>query len=184
MPDLSRRSFLGGILAVGTAATLVRSAPLLPRALPMLWGDGLHDDTAALNALLSGGEFEVSREGLALRKAGMILLREGNFLVSDTISIGTEGTTIVGGIFQASPTFREGADMLRMRPGSSGFWVEDICIEGNGRVGHAIRDESLLGGAIISPYISPRHDVTARRARAGSRSGWPSPDLFKVTSSP
>lgn len=149
----SRRSFLGGILAVGAASTVVTPAALLARSVPMLWGDGIHDDTAALNALLSGGEFEVSREGLALRKAGMILLQKGNFLVSDTIGIETEGVTIIHSAFLASPTFREGADMLYMRPNSSGFCLAGLYLDGAGRTGVAIRDESLLGGAVLNPYV-------------------------------
>ena len=150
MPELSRRSFLGGILA---AATLVRPTSVLARPVPMLWGDGLHDDTEALNALLSGGEFEVSREGLALRRAGMILLDKGHFLVSDTIGVETERVTIMGSAFQASPTFREGADILHLRPGSSGFALVGLHIDGANRAGNAILDELFLGGGIISPYV-------------------------------
>lgn len=47
---MKRRDLLLGAFALATAPTLVAAQP----ATMVLWGDGLHDDTAALQALLRG----------------------------------------------------------------------------------------------------------------------------------
>lgn len=77
--DLSRRSFLRGALA---APAVVAAASLMPvRAIerlliPRLWGDGVHDDTAALQAVLDGRPYWYG--GLLMRApAGVVLMPPG-----------------------------------------------------------------------------------------------------------
>lgn len=53
---LTRRHFFFG---VGAAAVAV-SAPISLRQVPFLWGDGVHDDTDALNAFFRGDRVETS----------------------------------------------------------------------------------------------------------------------------
>lgn len=53
--NLHRRSLLTAALAALAAPAIVRADSLMrlpPRRLPVLWGDGLHDDTAALQLLI------------------------------------------------------------------------------------------------------------------------------------
>ena len=60
---MQRRGFLASILAAGFAPAAVGSAVLMPvRQVLRLWGDGIHDDTEALQARLSqGGTFVLPR---------------------------------------------------------------------------------------------------------------------------
>lgn len=74
MIDLSRRSFLGGVLAVTAAMSIpiVRATP----ARPILWADGVHDDTEALNAILSntGLAVDVAYDNVRLTTGGFRML--------------------------------------------------------------------------------------------------------------
>lgn len=55
---LTRRTLLTGLGAIIAAPAIVRASSLMPvkawRTMPMLWGDGVHDDTAALQAFANG----------------------------------------------------------------------------------------------------------------------------------
>lgn len=55
--NLQRRNFLGGLGALLVAPSVVRAASLMPvsnQALGvMLWGDGIHDDTAAIQRMIN-----------------------------------------------------------------------------------------------------------------------------------
>lgn len=54
MIDLSRRGFLRGLAALAATSSIVPPAVALrPPPDPLkIWGDGIHDDTAALQALI------------------------------------------------------------------------------------------------------------------------------------
>lgn len=86
---MNRRSFLKGILAAGVAPYVVTSAGVLmpvrvfASSRPLvLYGDGMHDDTAALQAVLDGKEV-VNLSGLkVLRGEGRLLMLPGTYLVS------------------------------------------------------------------------------------------------------
>ena len=89
MTDLSRRSFLRGVLTVTAGAVL----PAMPAfaAIPVLHGDGFTDDTEALQALFDGRPFRTLdslREGfMAMVDEGVLYLRGGSFAVSKTINV-------------------------------------------------------------------------------------------------
>lgn len=59
MTTLQRRSFLGAMLAAAAAPAIIRASSLMPVSVRRDWftlyGDGVTDDTAAIQALLSGG---------------------------------------------------------------------------------------------------------------------------------
>ena len=55
----SRRLMLGGLLSIGG----VRTLPAIGGVLPILWADGLHNDTVALNAWLRGEPVKLGRFG-------------------------------------------------------------------------------------------------------------------------
>jgi hypothetical protein len=80
--QLSRRSFLGGVLAL-SAATLV--VPRLP--LPRIVGDGIHDDAPGLNALLCGDPVSIEASGITLSSEGNCLIRNGCFRMSGPLHI-------------------------------------------------------------------------------------------------
>lgn len=77
---LTRRGFFFGAGAMALAA----SVPINFIQRPMLWGDGVHDDTEALNAFFRGEKIET--------RAGVItdqeLLAKGIFRVTAPLALG------------------------------------------------------------------------------------------------
>jgi hypothetical protein len=80
--QLSRRSFLGGTLAVVAATTIP-----LTKSLPVIYGDGIRDDTAGLRALFSKMPVDIVGDQLTLVDADHLILRGGTFVISDTIQV-------------------------------------------------------------------------------------------------
>lgn len=105
MTTTTRRGFLGAILAAAAAPAIIKAGSLMPIYVPKpeiltLWGDGIHDDTAALRALIGGKS--VTRAGQLLDPAaGMIFLPTGSYVLSDTLHFTKDTTplTIVGSHF-------------------------------------------------------------------------------------
>lgn len=90
---MQRRSFLSAILAAGAAPMIVKAGVLMPvrveRSL-ILWGDGIHDDTAAMQAWMDGGR--------VLRPDGAVagnLIAASTFLMSETLVL-ADGAHIRG----------------------------------------------------------------------------------------
>lgn len=85
---MDRRGFLRGLFAapaiVAASSLMPVSAKLLLDLPPKLWGDGIHDDTAALQALLDG-----------VRPGGSVNLN-GIYRVTRTLKM-KPGTSLVGG---------------------------------------------------------------------------------------
>ncbi len=60
--SMTRRGFLKAMLVAAAAPAIVRAESLMPIYVPkiivpgdtILWGDGVHDDTMALQALIDG----------------------------------------------------------------------------------------------------------------------------------
>lgn len=86
---MNRRSFLKGVFTVSAVAVV----PMCPSyaAIPILHGDGVSDDTAAIQAMVNG--LPVMVEGEVVHCIGMDLayLRGGRFLVTDTIHVPLNG---------------------------------------------------------------------------------------------
>ena len=91
----TRRGFLGALLAAAMAPAIVKSSSLMPIYVPkiilpqglVLWGDGMHDDTVALQALISGGlVFDALGQKLGERN-GIIHVPSGDFKVNSTIRL-------------------------------------------------------------------------------------------------
>lgn len=92
---LDRRTFLRGALVLTAAAAIPASALKALEAispLPTLCGDGIHDDTAALNALLAGEPFRTADGFVGIAQDGT--LSQCRFLVSDTLHIRRNNVTI------------------------------------------------------------------------------------------
>jgi hypothetical protein len=84
--DVSRRSFLGGILAL----TAVAVAPkVMAEPLPRIVGDGVHDDTAGLQALFDGNPFTADpRYGVQwVELEDGLRLTGGKFRLTETVRI-------------------------------------------------------------------------------------------------
>ncbi len=74
--ELSRRSFLRGLVAVSAAAIV----PALPvhEAWPRIVGDGVHDDADGLQAAIDGKPFTCAKK-LVRRDGYSTIIRDGNF---------------------------------------------------------------------------------------------------------
>jgi polygalacturonase len=96
--DVSRRSFLGGALALSAAVALPGAAFA---AAPTIYGDGIHDDTAGLQAALDGKAFRCVGEAVVRNAGGSIYISGGSYLLSHTLLV-RKDATIYGGHFHAS----------------------------------------------------------------------------------
>lgn|SRR5574343_681600 len=84
--DTSRRSFLRGVLSLGAAAVVLPKVSFLP----VIVGDGIHDDAPGLNALFRGEPVNILADGVRLlRNAANIELSGGKFaLGSPLVALG------------------------------------------------------------------------------------------------
>ena len=90
-----RRGFLGAMLAAAAAPAFVKAGVLMPvrDTRLILWGDGIHDDTQALQAALDG--FSVRVKVLCSGTVISDQLFQGfTAKISDTIHLRREGLTL------------------------------------------------------------------------------------------
>lgn len=116
--DVSRRSFLGGALTIAAASLVPVVAFTDP--VPVLWGDGVHDDAPALQALIDGKPFEVAGSGFIARDFGDDYeLRGGKFLLGCGLHIRENGRagSFVRNTFVAANGFPENDAMIRFHHG-------------------------------------------------------------------
>ena len=113
-PEISRRSFLGGVLALTAAA----SVPVIRTTsnLPIIVGDGINDDADGLNALFRGDPVKIRAEGVR-RTGGHIMINKGFFLLSRKLEIVNDITLENSGFFH-TPEF-DGREMLQFSPTSN-----------------------------------------------------------------
>lgn len=134
-----RRGFLGACLAAAAAPAIVRAASIMPiytakPGIQILWGDGSHDDSLALNHYLAGGI--VLRPGLGLLvpdTGGTIFLPAGNYAVGQPAVV-SETAVIRGSVFT-------GLAELRDRP-----WLV---------VGRGARNVAISGCTFTSDHKRP-----------------------------
>lgn len=101
MTETSRRGFLAGMLAIGAAPVIVRASSLMPLYVPpklILWGDGVHDDTEAAQALLDGRRIVRTPagvllpagrlEGHRLKISGPLMVRTENYIGGCSLVMG------------------------------------------------------------------------------------------------
>ena len=145
--EVSRRSFLGGALALVAATQLPGKAFA---SAPTLYGDGIHDDTAALNALLAGKPFRLAGNGVyAVNREGYIFLSGGMFRISNTIHVMRPNTTITDCCFEGD-MMPANADALRVHRGADGCVLSDCHIENAGRYGINVEGRGYAGGLATS----------------------------------
>jgi hypothetical protein len=94
----TRRGFLGAVLALAAAPAIVKASSLMPIYVPklVLWGDGVTDDSAALQAFIGGSP--IIYNGSILRALdGHIRLPAGEFLLASApLQINGSGLHIAG----------------------------------------------------------------------------------------
>jgi len=82
--EVSRRWFLGGAIGVAAAAVLPKTAAYTH----VLYGDGVHDDTLALQALLDGKAVHIKRDGVTVRQDdGKVEINGGKYLISSPLTL-------------------------------------------------------------------------------------------------
>jgi hypothetical protein len=82
----TRREFLGGAIAL-TGALAVPGVALA--SIPKLYGDGVHDDAPALNALLAGEPVDADG-AIAIREGGSVHLKNGaTYAIGSTLVVGS-----------------------------------------------------------------------------------------------
>jgi hypothetical protein len=143
--EVSRRSFLGGALAL-TAAAQLPSA--LYASVPLIYGDGVHDDTAGLQAALDGKPFKVVGKGVYIvDHKGFIHLQDGAFKLTDTLHIRRSNVSVMRCAFDATET--KGKCVLRVHPSGEGCRLFNCHIKGPKNPHFGIRDDNFLGAIMI-----------------------------------
>lgn len=82
----NRRRFLFGAAALLAAPAIARASSLMPVSVlnPVLWGDGFHDDTTAIQRL-------IDKE----MRTGLIRMPEGRYLFSDILKFRQPGSEVL-----------------------------------------------------------------------------------------
>ena len=143
MTELTRRSFLRGLFTI--AAVSVVPATLLQADLPRIVGDGIHDDTAGLQAALDGKPFIC--EGNVVRGTQSLHIGEGMYRISDTLTVTDNGgpnTVIHDAMFNCSD----------MQEGPA-FYVDLPKADGR----HAFITNCIINTAPIGIQLSPATTV-------------------------
>lgn len=99
--EISRRSFLGGVLSVAAATALPNMALA---EVPVIYGDGRHDDWAGLQAMLDGRPFRAA-DGAAMVLRGEpagAFIAGGHFRVSRTLMMTNRVTIIQSSFIQTA----------------------------------------------------------------------------------
>lgn len=83
MTELSRRSFLRGLLTVASVSIV----PIVVggASIPRIVGDGIHDDAPGFQASLDGRPFEC--EGCVMRLPGALTITGGNYRLDSMVHV-------------------------------------------------------------------------------------------------
>lgn len=113
--ELTRRSFLRGALTVFAAAGLPAIA--MTAGLPVLHGDGVTDDTEALNAMFAGKSYIVGGE--IIPDGSPAIINGGKFRISNTLVMSFDDIQVSGASFEG--TFPSEAFFLDLKQGYEGY---------------------------------------------------------------
>lgn len=136
--SLSRRGFLGAMLAAAAAPAIVKNENLMrivaPRSLLLtLWGDGVHDDTQGIQALVNGQTVVFGGREFGPRPDGAIYFPSGTFAMGSAVVLAS-GANLFGNHaqFKALST----APVFETKAGAQDVYLRDFNFVGLGR--HAI----------------------------------------------
>lgn len=106
---MNRRGFFGliasaALVAAASTTGLGRTLGRLAPPIPILYGDGLHDDTSALNAMLSGQDVYHEATASILAGEDHVVVPRGMYALYDTLVI-DRPVLIAGSHFEAQKAY-------------------------------------------------------------------------------
>lgn len=132
--NLSRRGFLGAMLAAAAAPAIVKSDSLMrivvPRSMLLtLWGDGVHDDAQAIQALVNGQSVMFGGREFGPSPDGSIYFPSGTFAMGAAAVI-KSGAKLFGNgsTLKALST----APMFELKKGTQNVQISDMHFIGLG----------------------------------------------------
>lgn len=96
--DLTRRSFLRGALAIA-AVSVVPIAAQEASTFPVIVGDGVHDDTAGIQAAFDGMPFVCEGHVVTDARTVKFVGRESRYKITSPVTLRRDGVTVDGGYF-------------------------------------------------------------------------------------
>lgn len=132
--ELSRRGFLGAMLAAAAAPAFVKSDSLMRIVVPRpvlltLWGDGVHDDAQAIQALIDGRSVMFGGREFGPRPDGSIYFPSGTFAMGAAAVIGS-GARLFGNGAQLKALST--APMFELKQGTQDVFLRDFNFVGLG----------------------------------------------------
>lgn len=133
---MQRRSFLGAVLAGLVAPAIARTDSLMklaPLRGMVLWGDGVHDDTKSIQALVGGlPVFRPDGTRVLQLDAGVVRIPLGRYAMSSAL-IAVSGMTMEHSELIATPEHK--GPMIYVPAGVQGASIYGCSIIGNGKGG-------------------------------------------------
>ena len=131
--NITRRGFLGAMLVAATAPAFVKADSLMRLAVPrgmaqtasglVIWGDGVHDDTAALQAYMYGEPVAWASDPLSPFTG---FLRGGTFRITSSLLL-SSGSRLGGGHIDAREIKKGSA--LYLPDNCEGALLENISLD-------------------------------------------------------
>ena len=133
--NLSRRGFLGAMLAAAAAPAFVKSESLMRIVVPRpvlltLWGDGMRDDAQALQALINGQSVMFGGREFGPRPDGSIYLPSGTFAMGAAAIVGPGSKLFGNG--STLKALHDGP-MLDIKNDGTGVQISDFHFIGGGK---------------------------------------------------
>lgn len=131
MTNLSRRGFLGAMLAAAAAPAIVKSDSLMRIVVPKpllltLWGDGLHDDAQAIQALINGKSVTFEGREFGLHPGGAVHLPIGTFALGSALVMG-DGSMLRGNGARLKATHKW--TLIELKPNSKNVVISDLRLD-------------------------------------------------------
>lgn len=128
MTNLSRRGFLGAMLAAAAAPAIVKSDSLMRIVVPKpllltLWGDGLHDDAQAIQALINGKSVMFEGREFGPHPGGSVHLPIRTFALWSSLVIG-DGSMLHGNGAWLEATHK--GPIIEVKPNSKNVVLSDL----------------------------------------------------------
>lgn len=100
--NITRRRFLQGVAALAAVVVLPKlPLPELGPTVPILYGDGVHDDSPGLQALINGEPVDKRDNASRMLPDGTLYISAGTYLIGETVRL--RRLNIQGSYFKRVP---------------------------------------------------------------------------------